>query len=229
MTYRKIPLFFLCLLAAACASQTSPEDAQMAGALCAQGKTLLASHKYSDARDIYLSATMRDSRNARAWNGLGVASDLLGKRDEAVSAYKHAIDLAPHDLTATNNLAHLYIETGKADEAVHLLEPYANDSSATPTMRQNLETARKAAQVNETATSEVYADIGSYPTEGMAQGHMAEIRKLLDDKDVVLVITPEVKTGGGIPVFTIKATGRSPQSICEDLNAKAFPCVPVGK
>jgi tetratricopeptide (TPR) repeat protein len=226
---RRLSPYVFCLLLAACASQASPEDAQMSQAMCTQGKTLLSAHKYTDAQDIYASAIKRDSHNARAWNGLGVSEDFLGKHDEAIDAYQHAIDLDPKDLSATNNLAHLYIETGKPDEALHLLEPYANDASIPQAMQQNLIASQQGAKLKQGGENEVYADLGSYPTEGMAQGHFKEIRWLLDDDKIVLTIVPEVKTGGGIPVFTIKATGRSPQSICEDMNAKAFPCVAHGK
>jgi len=62
-------------------------------ALGTQGKTLLAEGKNAEARDIYLSAVARDDQNARAWNGLGVANDLLGKRNEAREAYRRALDL----------------------------------------------------------------------------------------------------------------------------------------
>ncbi|MGB9154715.1 MAG: tetratricopeptide repeat protein [Alphaproteobacteria bacterium] len=223
-----LPLF-LSLTLAACASVASPEDVQMSNALCAQGKTLLAAGKNADARDVYASATHRDEQNARAWNGLGAAYDMLGKRAEAMDAYQHAIELAPNDVSIVNNLAHLYIETGDAQDAITLLQPFADAPNAPLTLRQNMIAARKAARVEQTAVSEIYADLGSYPTEGMAQGHMTEIRNLLDDSEVVLAIVPEVKTGGGIPTFTIKATGRSPQSICDDLNPKAFPCIPRGQ
>jgi tetratricopeptide (TPR) repeat protein len=229
MLRSKISPLFLCLTLAACASHASPEDAKMANALCIQGKTLLASGKNADARDMYASATNRDRKNARAWNGMGVAYDMLGKRAEAMDAYQHAVELAPNDLSAVNNLAHLYIETGDAEDAVSLLEPYANDAAAPLALKQNLAAARKAASIKQTAKSDTYADLGSYPTEGMAQGHVIEARSLLDDNEVVMAVAPEVKTGGGIPTFTIKATGRSPQSICDDLNPKAFPCIPHGK
>lgn len=229
MLRQTISPLFLCLLLTACASQASPEDQQMANALSAQGKTLLASGKYADARDIYASATNRDGQNSRAWNGLGVAYDMLGKRAEALDAYQHAVALAPDDLSIINNLAHFYIETGDGEDAVNLLEPHADDPKAPATLKQNLATARKAAQLQKAAESGAYAELGAYPTEGMAQGHLTEVRELLDDSDVALSIEPEVRVAGGTPTFVIKAVGRSPQSICEDMNAKAFPCIPHGK
>jgi len=225
--------FFLsfCLLLASCATSASPQDAQMADALCTQGKALLISGKNSEARDIYASAVHRDADNPRAWNGLGVANDLLGKRADAQEAYQHAVDLAPDDIVFTNNLAHSYLETGKPEEALRLLQPYADDPKAPASVQQNLTVARRATQDKQAATSEVYADLGFYPTEGMAQGHIDEVKKLLGSraKSLSFAILPEVKVLGGTPVFTVKVTGDSPQSICNFLNAAAFPCVPQGK
>lgn len=227
---RKVTPLLLCLLLTSCAG-ASPEDAQMSNALSAQGKTLLAATKNTEARDIYASAVERDDSNARAWNGLGVSYDLLGKRDKAQDAYQHAVNLDPHDMTAVNNLAHLYLEKGEAAEAVRLLTPYANDPAAPPTLKQNLAIATKSVQDKETIDGGVYADLGSSPTEGMAQGHVAEAKKILgrDAKGLTFLVIPEVMVGGGTPVFTIKVLGQDPQSICEDLFSQGLPCVPHGK
>jgi tetratricopeptide (TPR) repeat protein len=203
----------------------------MANALCAQGKSLLSSGKNADARDIYASAVHRDGQNAHAWNGLGVAYDLLGKRSDAQDAYQHAVDLDPKDLSALNNLAHLDLEMGNPEDAVHLLQPHAEDQAAPKTLHQNLAAAEKAAKTKEEAGGDIYADLGSYPTKGMAQGHIAEARKILgsDADDLTFTVITEVKTGGGIPTFTVKVTGRSPQSLCEAFNAQALPCIPHEK
>ena len=90
------------------------------------GKNAARGGKNADARDVYASATHRDEQDARAWNGLGAAYDMLGKRAEAMDAYQHAIELAPNDVSIVNNLAHLYIETGDAQDAITLLYPFAD-------------------------------------------------------------------------------------------------------
>ncbi|MDR3425760.1 MAG: tetratricopeptide repeat protein [Alphaproteobacteria bacterium] len=231
MTRPPLCLLLLSLALAACATSASPEDAQMSNNLSSQGKTLLAAGKNAEARDIYASATARDDQNARAWNGLGVAYDLLGKKNKARDAFQHAVDLAPNDPIALNNLAHSYMEAKDPAAAVRLLTPYANAPDAPAALKQNLAAASKAAEAKEAAGGDVYADLGSYPTEGMAQGHVAEAKSLLGDdaENVTFLVIPEVKVSGGTPVFTIKAVGKPPQALCEDLNAKAFPCVPYGK
>jgi tetratricopeptide (TPR) repeat protein len=231
MTRLQLCPLILCLALVACGTPVSPEDAQMSDALSSQGKDLLAKGQTINALDIYKSAVTRDDQNARAWNGLGATYDLLGKKDKAQDAFQHAVDLAPTDLNAVNNLAHLYMEQGNPAAAVRLLTPYANDPTAPAALRQNLAAATKEAEAKEASGGNRYADLGSYPTEGMAQGHVSEAKGILGDdaNDLTFLVVPEVKVGGGTPVFTIKATGIPPQEICDELNANAFPCVPYGK
>lgn len=231
MIQSKIIPLLLCIGFAACASQASPDDAKMANALGAQGKALLTQGKNAEARDIYQSAVSRDDHNAHLWNGLGVAYDLLGKRDKAKDAYQHAVKLAPNDLVAANNLAYLYLEEGDPASAVRLLAPFGEDATVPLALKQNLAKATKAATAKESLGNDVYADLGSYPTAGMARGRVAEAKKLLGKgaEELSFVVVPEVKVGGGTPVFTIKIVGADPQSICDDLNPKALPCVPFGK
>ena len=224
----KLPLLSVCLVLAACAMPVSPEEAQRTNELCAQGKKLLIAGKTTEALDMYASATNVDSRNVQAWNGLGVAQDMLGHSDKALDAYQKAVELDPTDASVTNNLAHLYLEMGDAEDAVRLLQPFADKLTLPPVLHQNFDAATKAVRVKQEQAGDTYADLGSYPTDGMAQGHLAEVRQLLDGdaEGITLIIDPEVKVGGGTPVFTIKATGRSPLDLCENLNAKAYPCLP---
>ena len=82
-----------------------------------------------------------------------------------------------------------------------------------------------------TIADDVYADLGASPTEGMAQGHVAEAKTVLGKEagELTFRVVPEVKVGGGTPVFTVRVFGKDPQSICDALNPQAIPCVPHGK
>jgi protein O-mannosyl-transferase len=53
----------------------------------------------SAARDSFQGAVNLRPRNARAWIGLGVATQKLKDYDAAVQAYSHAVSLQPSDLT----------------------------------------------------------------------------------------------------------------------------------
>ncbi len=226
------------LALAACASQASFEDVRMADSLAAQGKALLAKGKYAEARDIYLSAASRNDQSPRVWNGLGVAYEMLGKREPAREAYEKALDLAPEDQAAANNLAHLLLTQGKPDEAVKVLAAHKDDAAAPKPLKQNLSKAMKEAQeqapadrADKEAAAESYAEIGSAPTEGMAKNRIRQVRDVLGRgaEDLRFHIVPEVKVMGGTPVFTVRITGRDPESLCEDLNRLALPCFPHGE
>jgi Flp pilus assembly protein TadD len=224
MTYAKAFSLFLCLGLAACA--TSSEDLDKARALNAQGKVLLAQGKNAEARDIYLSSVSRDDENARTWNGLGASYDLLGKRDDAKDAYLHARELAPNDPMVANNLAHLYLETGDAAAAVEVLTPFARDPKASPVLMQNFAKAVKAAPKKKPDVASSYAELGIFPTEGQAQGHLMAIKSLVDKPEAyTFAVVPELKIAGGTPVFSVRATGEKLQDLCDDVFAKAVPCI----
>lgn len=232
----------------------------MAASLADQGREQLVANRNAEARDTYLAATARDSGNARAWNGLGVAQDMLGKTTEAENAYRQALAADPGSLAAANNLARLVLSRGKADEAVALLEPHAGDANFLAPMRYNLAHAyglvgrtgeaeallratlkpdqvkrRMAAFYAERAALEasddVYADLGSAPTEAMAQSFVARAREVGGGEAAswVFTITPNVKVLGGTPVFSVRVTGAAPAEICDLYKARAVPCQPVGK
>ncbi|MDE2028956.1 MAG: tetratricopeptide repeat protein [Alphaproteobacteria bacterium] len=235
MSLRKFSFFCLCLALTACASTPSPEAVKMSEALCVQGKFLLANGEAAQARDVYESAVTRDGDNARAWNGLGVAEEMLKHSDKAEIAYRRALDLTPGDVIATNNLAHVLIAEGKESEAVILLAPYKDDGKAPLALRQNLAKAeslqaQQAAQKAE-AAGEIYADLGSYPTEAMAEAHLYEAKKAAGDdaEGLHFAVVPEVKVTGGVPTFTVHVTGAKPSDICGIFSPLAFPCIPHGK
>lgn len=246
------------VLLAACAP--SEEDVRMAASLSDQGKGLLAANKADEARDTYLAATARDGGNARAWNGLGAAQDILGKTAEAEQAYRKALAVDAGNLAAANNLSRLILSRGEVAEAIALLEPHAGQEAFLPPMRVNLAHAyalagrdadadailrgvlpadqikrRRAAWHAERMAfeshAEVYADLGSYPTEAMAQGFVTRARAIGGNDAAlwVFAVTPEVKIMGGTPVFSVRVTGAAPAEICDLYKAQAVPCVPVGK
>lgn len=72
---------------------------------------------------IFLQAVVRDQPdNAKAWNNLGCATDLLGAPEEAVSCYRKALLAAPDLEQAAINLATHLHSSGKSTEASVVLE-----------------------------------------------------------------------------------------------------------
>ncbi len=54
-----------------------------------------------------------------AWYRLGVILNLAGRYEEAIAAYQRAIELDPNLATPHNNLANVFVELGRFDEARH--------------------------------------------------------------------------------------------------------------
>jgi Flp pilus assembly protein TadD len=70
--------------------------------------------------------------------GRGVTLDFLDRHPEAQAAYRAVLVSAPHSIAARNDLALSLALTRKYDEAVELMKPMAQSSTATPRIRQNL-------------------------------------------------------------------------------------------
>ncbi len=71
-----------------------------------------------------------------------------------------------------------------------------------------------------------YADLGEYPTDAMARARVARLKA--DDRfpeGVSLEVFPDVKAVGGTPQFAVRATGKEPAEICEEMKALEAACV----
>jgi serine/threonine protein kinase len=66
-----------------------------------QATQALMQGRMSQAADLYAQATRARPRDEGAWRGLGLASERLGRTQEAVRAYKRALEIAPQGLNAT--------------------------------------------------------------------------------------------------------------------------------
>lgn len=200
------------------------KDEKMSDSLSDQGKAMLADGKTTEAIDVYESSIARDDSNSRAWNGLGAAYDLLGKKEKAKEAFSRAHELDPFNTAIVNNLAHVNLELGDAKAAVELLSPYAKEKDAPDQVKENLKLALDAqAQAD---SNGLFANLGSYATEGMANGKAAMAKELIGETEEPLSIkvSIEVKIAGGIPTFNVRAMGKNANSACEKLKAEAFPC-----
>lgn len=82
---------------------------------------------------------------ADAEEGRGIALDMLGRHEEAQTAYRAALALAPTQVSAQNNLAMSLMLTGRAAEAVALLEPLSRRMDAPARVANNLAVARSMA------------------------------------------------------------------------------------
>lgn len=74
----------------------------------------------------------------RAYNGLGVAEDMLGDHKAAIAAYKAGLAKQPHSLTLRNNYGLSLALAGHYRKATDVLHEVAADKNATARHRQNL-------------------------------------------------------------------------------------------
>ncbi len=91
-----------------------------------EGDRLTRAGKYAQAVEKLKLATqlLPPESQARAWNHLGLAYHLSGRPDEAVTAYRQALQRNPNLAVARYNLGNLYLEHNKLPEAVSEFTSY---------------------------------------------------------------------------------------------------------
>src|SRR4051794_15232935 len=81
-----------------------------------KGRSQLARHQAEPALATFTSVLGTEPENIPALNGLGVALDMLGRHDEAQTAYRQVLAIAPGDMIASNNLGHSLTLAGRYAE-----------------------------------------------------------------------------------------------------------------
>ena len=89
-------------------------------------------------------ATVARDASWRAWNTRGVIADMQNDFAKADDAYGHALNLAPGNPDALNNLGWSYMLRGRWADAIATLETVAAGKTASAKLRNNLELARAA-------------------------------------------------------------------------------------
>jgi serine/threonine-protein kinase len=83
----------------AAASETEPSlassDRERSQELTREATAALFQSRFSDAVQLFRDATIAHPGNARAWRGLGLANERLGRGPEAVRAYQRYLRVAP--------------------------------------------------------------------------------------------------------------------------------------
>lgn len=117
------------------------------------GRLRLRSGATPQALELFERVLAATPRHAGALAGQGVALDLLGRHAEAERSHRAALALAPDSIGTANNLAMSLLLTGRAADAVALLEPLARLPLAPPRVAANLAIARAASgDLNEART-----------------------------------------------------------------------------
>jgi Flp pilus assembly protein TadD len=101
------------------------------------GNALIALDRPSAALSQF-EAALALREQARSYNGIGVAHDMLGDHVAAEAYYRTALVLEPSNLTVRNNLALSLAVTGKFAEAIAILRRAITDPRAGARHRLNL-------------------------------------------------------------------------------------------
>ena len=94
---------------------TADEHARLGAAYDEQGRG-------KEAEKQYARALVLDSGHAGAWMALGNRAYAAGDLEKARRCYERVLKLAPGHAAAANNLAMVYLERGRLDEAKALAE-----------------------------------------------------------------------------------------------------------
>lgn len=79
----------------------------------------------------------QDSHDAVALNNLGIARDLLGRHEDAETAYRAALAAHPEMVAARVNLALCLAIRGQGTEAISMMRPLATAPDATRKIRED--------------------------------------------------------------------------------------------
>jgi len=102
------------------------------------GKVLIALERPDLALEQFRAALVLNNTDVEAYNGSGVAHDLLGEHEAAQDYYLDGIERAPDNIPIRNSYGLSLVLAGNYQEAIRVLTEIVNDPTATPRNRLNL-------------------------------------------------------------------------------------------
>jgi hypothetical protein len=110
---------------------TGPANVAGQSQTSSQADALYTAQKWAEAATAYDSITKSEPQNARAWYRLGFALHSLGKYEQAIPAFSHAVEIN-HNPNAMYNLACAYARAGNKDRAFEWLMKSLNTGFPNP-------------------------------------------------------------------------------------------------
>jgi len=105
----------------ACGTTSSDKSDNVEDVHLQLGVRYLGMNKLEAAKENLLLALKENSSNAQVHNALGFLYEKLNQADNAKKHYEIALDLAPEDLGAQNNLGRFLCEHGELENGMELL------------------------------------------------------------------------------------------------------------
>ncbi|MDA1310912.1 MAG: tetratricopeptide repeat protein [Proteobacteria bacterium] len=82
-----------------------------------KGDAAVIEKRFDDALASYQRVISKDPENADAWSQTGFSLRKLGRVEEALDAYQHALEIDPFHLGANEYLGELYLQTDQVEKA----------------------------------------------------------------------------------------------------------------
>ncbi len=141
-------------------------------ALIGLGRLRLSTDPVSAER-MFTSALKHQPRDPIALNDLGIARDLQGRHNDAQMAYAEAIAAAPDSRAPQVNLALSLALSGRAGEATRMLQPFADQPSATARERHDYAAALAMAGHSDQAARYLQPELNGQQVETALNGFRA--------------------------------------------------------
>jgi Flp pilus assembly protein TadD len=181
-------------------------DGKNAEALRGLGSTHLALNQPQRAIEAF-NKSIDIAPDPRAYDGIGVAEDLVGDFAAAKAAYQQGLVLAPNDLLLRNNLGLSEALAGEYDAAITTLRSVATDPAAGPRQRSNLALAPALAGRTDQAAEVARIDLDDATVQRNLANY-AELRGLPPQERAQALLTPG--SGGKTKPMAATATAGGP-------------------
>lgn len=228
---------------------TAQQVATPSNANTAKGIKALEAGDAAGAKALFEAALKDNAKDAEAMYYSGVAQEKLGDKPGAEKSYKGALAIRPDFAEPAGNLAALYIDAGKWDDAIALLKPAVAKQADRMELHENLALALAGKGDQAGATSEFEAatklapndpallftyghTLGAMNQQDAALAKLRLARGATNDADLLAAIGHEFlllrAPGDCVPTFD-KAIGikdgaspRTERGLCK-LGAKDLP------
>lgn len=127
----------------------------------------------ASAEQMFMNALKQQPRDSVALNDLGIARDLQGRHKDAQMAYAEAIASAPESRPPQVNLALSLALSGRAGEATRMLQPLADQPSASARERHDYAAALAMSGHSDQAARYLQPELSSAQVETALTGFRA--------------------------------------------------------
>lgn len=151
------------------------------------GRVLLDQDRAGEAKERVEAALALDSTSGEVHRMLGRVHFALGSMDEAVEAYRTALTIDPAEAWSMNNLALIYIQQERFEDALGPLARAVQLRPGAPVFQNNLGIALEGAGHIGAAREAFLAAVAADSTYAKAQGSLTRVEGIEEDPGMIPV------------------------------------------